>query len=335
MSLPAPPAFGQTVLVAPGILWLRMPLPFALDHINLWLIEDGDDWAIIDTGVSDQKTRDLWQGVFTGPMAGRPVTRLISTHFHPDHMGLAAWLQRRFQVPFEAPLPEWLYGRMLSLDNGDGFIEASTAFYRTAGFDDTLLDLVRQRGNAYAARTRHIPPTCQAIRPGQRLNIGGHAWVMMPGYGHSPQMGCLYCADLGVLISGDQILPHISPNVSVWPSEPAANPLALFLASLDDFRPLPADTLVLPSHGVPFRHLHARLDELAAHHADRLQECLRACQTPKTARQVLDVLFNRPLDDHQLFFAIGESLAHLHSLVAGNKLAAQMDGQGVRWFAAT
>ncbi len=329
---PAPPPPGQAVPVAPGIFWLRMPLPFALDHVNLWLIEDGDGWAVIDTGLPDRKTRELWDEVLAGPMAGRAPARLVVTHFHPDHMGLAAWLGRRFALTMEATLAEWLYGRMLSLDPGDGFIEASRGFYRAAGFDEALMTVMVERGNAYGKRVREIPPALRRLRGGEEIRIGGHRWRVIVGRGHSPEHACLWCEELQVLISGDQILPTISPNVSVWPNEPEANPLQDFLDSLQVFRPLPADVLVLPSHGLPFRGLHARLDALEQHHDERLAKTLDACGTPLSALDVLRVLFRRELDTHQLFFALGESLSHLHCLLHQGKLRCETDTAGVRRF---
>jgi glyoxylase-like metal-dependent hydrolase (beta-lactamase superfamily II) len=329
---PDPPAFGQVKPIGNGIHWLRMPLPFALDHINLWLIEHGDGWALIDTGIPDDTSRQLWQAVLAGPMAGRPLTRLVVTHFHPDHMGLAAWLQQQFPVEMEATLAEWLYGRMLSLDTSRVFVDSALCFYRGAGLDQTLLDLVARRGNAYGARVKHVPPTYRRLRKGDELVLGERAWTVMIGEGHAPELACLSCRELNILISSDQVLPSISPNVSIWPGEPDANPLALFLASLAQFRSLPADTLVLPSHGLPFRGLHARVDELAVHHRERLDETWDACKQPVTAHDLVALLFRRQLDEHQLFFALGESLAHLHYLVGEGWVERETDAQGVHRF---
>jgi glyoxylase-like metal-dependent hydrolase (beta-lactamase superfamily II) len=327
-----PPLPGQTLPLAPGLLWLRMPLPFALNHINLWLIEDGSDWVLVDTGVPDQKSRALWRAVLAGPMAGRPLSRLIVTHFHPDHMGLAAWLLRQFPVAMETTQAEWLYGRMLSLDSGEAFVEASVAFYRGAGFTDDLLALVAERGNAYGKRVKYIPSACRRLRDGDVLRLGPHRWQVIVGEGHAPEMACLWCEERNLLISGDQILPSISPNVSVWPNEPDADPLRLFLGSLERFRRLPADCLVLPSHGRPFYGLHERIDALARHHQDRLEETREACRQPITAYDLLTIMFPRELDSHQLFFAIGESLAHLHYLAAKGQLVRETDSAGVHRF---
>jgi glyoxylase-like metal-dependent hydrolase (beta-lactamase superfamily II) len=330
-----PPLAGQTTAVAPGVLWLRMPLPFALNHINLWLISDGATWSLVDTGIPDQATRTLWEAVLAGPLEGRPLGRLLVTHFHPDHMGLAHWLEDRFGLTVETTMAEWLFGRMLSLDSSEAFTAASRQFYQGAGFGPDLLALVTERGNAYGSRIRQIPTRFKRLRDGDRVTIGGHPWTVVVGEGHSAEMACFWCPDRNLLISGDQILPSISPNVSVWPSEPDADPLRLFLSSLERFRTLPEDTLVLPSHGRPFIGLHDRIDALAAHHRDRLDETLAACGGSITAFDLQAVMFRRKLDNHQLFFAIGESLAHLHYLVGQGLIARETGADGVHRFRRT
>ncbi|WP_041794036.1 MBL fold metallo-hydrolase [Pararhodospirillum photometricum] len=310
----APPP-GTLRPVAPGVFWLRMPLPFALDHINLWVLEDGPGWTLIDTGLASETTRDLWRTLLAGPLAGRPVTRLICTHFHPDHMGLAGWLERDYQVPLWATLGEWTYARMLWLEQDETYVGLARAFYARAGLDEARLALVDKRGNAYARGIVAPPTQVRRLQHGESLTIGGRSWRVIVGLGHAPEHAALWCADDQILISGDQILPRISPNVSVWPNEPWANPLEGFLTSLGRFAPLDADTLVLPSHGSPFFGLHDRLETLAGHHQDRLDEVLCACRTQALSPlEAVDVLFRRPLDSHQVFFALGEAIAHLHWL---------------------
>ncbi len=326
------PAIGGAAVVAPGILWLRMPLPYALDHVNLWLIDDQAGWVLVDTGYPDRQNRELWEAAFDGPMGRRRPSRLIVTHFHPDHMGLAGWLVERFGLTLETTLAEWAHGRMVSLDHGQAFVDASLAFYKAAGFDQGLLELAAKRGNAYAARVKDIPPVYRRIREGDELLLGGRKWKVVVGEGHAVELACLWCEELKVMISGDQILPSISPNVSVWPTEPDGDPLRRFISSLERFRALPDDILVLPSHGLPFRGLHERIGQLEGHHAERLEETLEACRTPITATELIAVLFRRKLDTHQLFFALGESLAHLHYLLGQGKVARDIDGNGVQRF---
>ncbi|MBC7908479.1 MAG: MBL fold metallo-hydrolase [Rhodospirillaceae bacterium] len=308
---PIPPDAGTTLEVAPGIHWLRMALPFALDHINLWLLEDGDGWAIVDTGVNDEATRAAWVTV----LAGKRVTKLICTHFHPDHMGLAGWLAQRHQVPLTATLGEWSFGRMLTLDVGDDYHANQVEHYRRAGYGEDLLAGVRQRSGAYGTRVAPLPASISDIRDGSRIIIGGRLWQVVEGRGHSPQHACLWCAEAGVLISGDQVLPRISPIVGVWPQQPDDDPLRDFLTSLDTLKQLPDDALVLPSHGLPFLGLHARCDDLIRHHETRLTQLLEAATEPTTALDLAHVLFRRALDPQQLGFAMGETLAHANCLI--------------------
>lgn len=328
------PAAGAVRPVAPGIWWHRMPLPFKLDHINLWLIEDGDGWTAVDCGIKTDAVTTAWESLFAGAMGGRPISRLIVTHFHPDHVGLAGWLAERWGAPLWMALGEWAYGRMLSLDTGHAVIATLRAFYRACGFPEERLALVDARRNRYAGQIAPIPGRFRRLHDGEEFTIGGRVWRVIVGRGHSPEHACLWCPDLGVLISGDQILPRITTNISVWPQEPEANPLRLYLDSLSRFDPLPADTLVLPSHDAPFRGLKARLRALAHHHDARLAETVAVCGVPSTGHEVLRALFQRPLDNHQLFFAIGESLAHLHFLEAEGRLARTTGADGVHRFQA-
>lgn len=322
---PIPPAFGATLEVFPGVHWLRMPLPFALDHINLWLLEDGDGWAIVDTGVNDETTRALWVQV----LAGKRVTRLIGTHFHPDHVGLAGWLAERHDVPLTSTLGEWSFGRMLMLDLGEEYHANQVEHYRRAGFDEDLLSGIRERSGSYRSRIAPLPQSISTIRDGSRLTIGGRQWQVIVGSGHSPEHACLWCADSNVLIAGDQVLPRISPNVGVWPQQPDGNPLQDFLDSQIRLKTLPDDCLVLPSHVTPFRGLHGRCDELIDHHHQRLGQVLEAAGEPVTALELTGVLFRRALDPQHMGFAMGETLAHANYLIARGDLARETRADGV------
>jgi glyoxylase-like metal-dependent hydrolase (beta-lactamase superfamily II) len=315
-GLPDP---GGALEVAPGVHWLRMPLPYRLDHINLWLIEDGDAWVLVDTGISSNKTKALWHQVFAarqiGARYGRPVSKLVCTHFHPDHMGLAGWLVETCETQLWTSRTEWLYGRSVWLDAaGDGQREVGL-HYAHHGLDAALAEEIAGRGNPYRPVVAEPPRSFHALRHGDTVAIGGHAWRVVVGLGHAPEQVCLHCPDLGVLIAGDQILPRITPNVGVWANEPEADPLTEFLASLERFRPLPEDTLVLPSHGFPFTGLHLRLDQLIEHHRVRLDALAHALDgAGKTTMDLLPILFPRDLDSHQIGFALGETLAHLAAL---------------------
>lgn len=357
-ALPEP---GRSLEVAPGVRWLRMRLPFALDHIHLWLLRDAIDgvqgWTVVDCGIANDATRAAWRQVFEQELQGLPVLRVLVTHMHPDHIGLAHWLTRRFSREREAGDPPVLdAGPAAAVDDcrlwisATDFNAARIASQRTTGHggeaaarffaahglcDPEAQAKVRARGSYYASMVPQVPERYARLMDGQRLQIGGRTWQCMAGYGHAPEHIALHSAEAGVLISGDMVLPRISTNVSVIDLEPEADPLPLYLASLERLRALPADTLVLPSHGRPFRGLHTRIDQLQAHHQARLAEVLQACAAaPCSAAELLPVLFRRPLDLHQTTFAMGEAVAHLHMLLGEGTLRRQVDADGVIRFAA-
>ena len=310
----APPRPGETLPIAPGVSWLRMKLPFALDHINLWLLEDGPGWTIVDTGYAMAETKSAWERIFAEYLEGRPVTRIVVTHYHPDHIGLAGWLAERWRVRLWITEKEWLYARVMSRGSDD-FAVLRRDFARRAGLDLASAELFGEREQSYRRGVPSVPPAFRRIADGMAIAIGGREWRVVVGEGHAPEHACLYCAETGVLIAGDQVLPKISPNISVQAHEPDGDPLTQYLASLAKFREaVPSETLVLPSHNLPFFGLHTRIDELAAHHRARCEELLAALTGPRSAVDLLPVLFRRPLDRHQTAFALGEALAHLHYL---------------------
>ena len=313
------PAIGTALELGPGLQWLRMPLPFALDHINLWLIGDAADgrsgWTGVDCGVANDATRAAWEQVFAGPMQGQPLLRVIATHCHPDHMGLSDWLCSRFGAPFWATTGEYGFARMMSagLPGVDGSA-AIPHFERHGLVDPALRARMGERRNYYPSLVPAVPQAYTRLQDGQQVRISAHGWRVIAGFGHSPEHASLYCADLNTLISGDMVLPRISTNVSVFAIEPEGNPLQQYLDSLGRYADLPADTLVLPSHGRPFRGLHTRIAQLRDHHRARLAEVMLACKEPMSASDIVPIMFRRPLDTHQLGFALGEALAHLHKL---------------------
>ncbi len=330
-GLPGP---GGTIEVAPGVHWLRMPLPYQLNHINLWLLEDGDGWVPVDTGIDLPDTRALWQQLFAekkiGPAHGRPVTKLLCTHFHPDHMGLAGWLVKELETELWTTRAEWLFGRVLWLDAaGDGQRDIARHYARHGLAPDKVAK-VSERGNTYRAVVHEPPRTFRRVHEGDRIRIGGRDWEVIIGLGHAPEQACLYCDDLKVLIAGDQILPKITPNVGVWATEPDANPLAEYMDSLGKFRRLPEDTLVLPSHGFPFHGLHTRVDELCNHHEVRFDRLAKVLDRPgKAAMELLPALFSQQLDIFQVGFALGETLAHLHAMEGRGQLTRSEGSDGI------
>jgi glyoxylase-like metal-dependent hydrolase (beta-lactamase superfamily II) len=339
------PASGDTLEVAPGVLWVRMALPFALDHINLWLLRDRIDgewgWTIVDCGITNEATVTAWEQVFARHLGAGPVLRVICTHMHPDHIGLAHWLTRRWSIDGR-DCRLWISGTdynaaRLACISTTGFGgEKAAAFFARHGLRDAAaLDKVRQRSNHFASMVPEVPNTFHRLLDRQRIPIGDHVWTCIAGYGHAPEHIALHCESLNVLISGDMVLPRISTNVSVIDLEPEANPLQLYLASIEAMRSVPAGILVLPSHGRPFTGLHERIDQLTDHHDERLADVMQACAArPCAAADLLDVLFRRKLDLHQITFAMGESIAHLHALWFGGNLKRALDKDGVLRFAA-
>ena len=328
-----PPAPGETRPIAPGVLWLRMPLPFALNHINLWLLEDGPGWTIVDCGFAGEATTGLWEQIFAEGLAGRPVRRIIVTHYHPDHIGLAGWLAERWDAPLWITEKEWLHARMMTGDGVADYTRAARGFARRAGLDEAASDVFAVRHAGYRRGVPSVPPCYHRIGEGTEIEIGGRQWRVIIGEGHAPELAALYCAETGVLIAGDQILPKISPNISVPPHEPEGDPLARYLRSLGKFREaLPPDTLVLPSHNLPFRGVYARIDQLAAHHEARCAETIAACERPHSAADLLPVMFRRQLDRHQTAFALGEALAHLHYVANQGEIECMTGPDGVARF---
>jgi len=328
-----PPAPGRALEVAPGVRWVRMPLPFALDHINLWLLEDGGAWTLVDCGIGNPETRALWERVFAGEKF--EVSRVLATHCHPDHAGNAAWLTTRFGAPLWMAQAEYLTAHAMR-DSAAGYsADAMLALYRRHGLDDARHAVMAKRGNSYRRLVPELPQSYCRLMPGDAVTIGGRRWRAIVGYGHAPEHLSFHCEALNVVISGDMLLPKISTNVSVWPVDPEGDPLRLFLDSIRAYRELPADALVLPSHGMPFRGAHARVAQLEAHHDARLGELLEACRgEAKSANELVALLFRRELDAHQLFFALGEAIAHLNHLQHAGVLAREAGADGVARFAA-
>ncbi len=336
-ELPEP---GHAIAVADGVRWIRMPLPFALDHINLWLLRDQidgrDGWTVVDCGVSRDQVKALWEQVFENALEGLPILRVVITHMHPDHIGLAYWLCQRWDVPMFITMTDYATARLWSRPAQDGLAaggpngnSAVQHFSRHGLVDPEAREKISQRANYYPDLVPDVPAHFNRLMDGQSLQIGGREWRIIVGYGHAPEHASLYCDTLQVLISGDMLLPRISTNISVFDYEPEANPLPLYLNSLRDYDNLPENTLVLPSHGRPFRGMHERIAQQHAHHADRLAEVLLACTEPQSTTDVLPVLFKRQLDLHQLTFAMGEALAHLHALYFDGKLKRSTGGDGI------
>ncbi|MDR3396077.1 MAG: MBL fold metallo-hydrolase [Pandoraea sp.] len=338
------PDGGTVHEVVPGVFWVRMPLPFVLDHINLWLLRDEVDgvkgWTVVDCGITHPQIKAYWEQVFDSALGGEPVLRVVVTHCHPDHLGLAHWIckggdKQRWDARLAMSLGDYAWGRLMSSGDNNNAANSGGEFavshFISHGLaDEAMIDQIRNRKTYFSDLVPEVPSRYFRLRDGESLRIGGSDWRLIAGYGHSPEHMALYSEQHNVLISGDMVLPRISTNVSVFDIEPEANSLQLFLDSLGVYLDLPADCLLLPSHGRPFTGLHTRIRQLRDHHAARLQEVREACaQSPQSAGDIVPIMFHRKLDAHQTTFAVGEALAHLHMLWRAGELKRERDAKGV------
>lgn len=333
-----PPAPGRAVQVGPGVLWLRMPMPYALDHINLWAVDEGEaGWAVIDTGLQTVQTAAAWRELLGpgGPLGMRRISRVLITHMHPDHVGMAGWLTRRFDCALWMTRLEYLTCRVLVADTGREAPPDGVRFYRAAGWTDDDLDSYRARFGSFGKMIHPLPDSFRRLQDGARLRIGAHEWEVVVGYGHSPEHACLYCPALRLLVSGDQVLPRISSNVSVHPTEPDADPMREWLQAIETIRArVPDDALVLPAHNEPFTGLHRRLDELRDGVATGLERLRERLREPRRVIDVFESLFRRAVtgDPQLLNLATGESIAHINYLLHRGEAVVADVRDGVTWY---
>jgi glyoxylase-like metal-dependent hydrolase (beta-lactamase superfamily II) len=314
-----------------------MPMPFVLDHLNLWAIRDREGWAIVDTGLQTIETATAWRRLFAGPgpLDGARVTRVLVTHMHPDHVGMAGWLTRKFDCRLWMTRLEYLNCRVLTADTGREAPDDGVRFYRRAGWTEDDIENYRARFGTFGKRIYQLPDSYRRLQDGEALTIGEHDWRVIVGTGHSPEHACFYCADLKLFISGDQVLSEISSNVSVFPAEPDADPLGDWLDSITTLATeVPDDVLVLPAHNEPFTGLHARLGDLAAGHVGSLGRLRRQLEEEKRAIDVFDALFARQVtsDPQLLGLATGESLAHINYLVRRGEALVARTEDDVLWY---
>lgn len=315
-----PPAYGQPRQLSETIWQVKMPLPFRLNHVNLWFLRDDDGWTIIDTGYTTDDIRAHWDDVFADFLNDHPVHSLVVTHYHPDHAGLAKMIVERTGAQFYMPRVEWLQARSLGLDLSDEYVDVQVAHMRRCSLGEAAIERAKTLGNTYRLGSMPIPSTFRALKDGQWFHMGGRDWHVACCGGHAPEMATFFGAGEGVFISADQVLQKISPNISVWAGEPDADPLDDYLTDLKRLRRLPDDIIVLPSHGQPFAGLHHRIQELIGHHDERLSHVMDAVRTSATTADVMQHLFADKLDQQQTFFALGETLAHLNYLMHRGQL---------------
>lgn len=334
----AGPETGEVIAIAPGVGWMRLPIPGSLKHINVWALDDrdeaGEGIALVDTGMNRPDARAAWEALFAGPLAGKRVTRVIVTHFHPDHVGLAGWLAERFGVALWMTRTEWLLARMLTADARDTPPAAAFTGWRLAGWDeDRIARTAGQGWRGFASIVSPSPASFVRIEQGDVLRIGEGAWRVVIGSGHTPEHACLIDEARGLMIAGDQVLPRITSNVSLTPSEPEGDPLGDWLASIERFLELPAGLLVLPAHGEPFTGLHVRLAALRDGHRHQLDALHAHLAEPRRAVDCFGILFARAIDDSVFGLATGEAMAHLRRLEREGKAVADVR-DGVAWYRA-
>lgn len=313
---PDPPSGAETIEVAEGIFWARIPLPMALDHVNVYALDDGDGWTLIDTGVDTRKTRGVWSALLSGPLAGRPINRLIVTHHHPDHIGLAGWFQSELKAELLTTRTAWLFARMLSLDVQDTPAAETLEYWTRAGMPpDVLEKRLKERPFNFADILAPMPLGYQRIQEGDVLTAGGRRWRVRIGHGHAPEHATLWSEDGELVIAGDQLLPSISPNLGVYATEPGADPVKDWLESCGMFAKH-ADNrhLVLPGHKLPYYGLETRLAQLAENHVHALERLEAFLDEPRTAVECFLTIFKRPIGDAEFGLALVEAVAHCQHL---------------------
>lgn len=326
-----PPEPGSVIEVAPGLLWARLSLPFRLDHINIYLIENDNGWTILDTGLGDEPTKAAWQALVSGPLRGVQPSQLIVTHLHPDHIGLAGWLCETFDMPLLTSLSTWYGCLNISLNPNVTNARNFHDHYLRHGLDEGTTEIVMTQGHHYLEMVQPLPSTFKRLVAGDRIKIGRRDFRVLSGDGHAPEQIMLYCEAEQLFFGSDQVLAKITPNVSVWAEEPTGNPLGLYLRSLAQLNEtISPDALVLPGHQLPFRGLQQRSHELAEHHASRCRLIAAAAsERPHSVAELVPVMFTRALDPHQLGFAFSEAHAHVNYMVERDELAWTTSGDGV------
>jgi glyoxylase-like metal-dependent hydrolase (beta-lactamase superfamily II) len=323
VDVPAPEP-GQSVPIAPGVRWARIPLPLDLNHINVWLIETGEGCVVVDTGMAASIGKDAWENIEREYFSRLPLRAVFVSHIHPDHIGLANWLQERFDVPvFTSRRTDALAYSMWS-GEAKALFEQSEQFFRSHGMTDEVQIRAMFRPERFARMTSGMPKVERFVADEDVLQWGAGEWTALETNGHAEGHLCLSNPGLRVLISGDQVLPTISSNISFMFGNGDPNPLGSYLSSLQRLRALAEDTLVLPAHGVPFRGLRHRIDDLTGHHLEQLDKLAALCAEPKIVMDVLPFMFRRELKDMHLFLAIGEALAHLEYLVHAGRVRREL-----------
>jgi len=324
------PAPGEAIELAEGVLWLRIPLPMALNHVNCYALREGDGWTLVDTGLDTKKTRAIWEAALAGPLGGLPVTRLIVTHHHPDHVGLAGWFQSK-GAELAMTRVAWLTARMLTLDEQDRPSAETVAFWQSAGMAPEILEKrINERPFNFFDIATPMPLGFTRLNDGAGIEIGGRRWTIRFGQGHAPDHATFWCEDESLVIGGDQLLATISPNLGVYPTEPEADPVGEWMESCARLQPFARDSqLVLPGHKLPFTGLPARMRQLIDNHHGALKR-LRShlADGPRTAAECFPPLFKRSIDAGTYGLALVEAVGHLNHLHRNGELTREKRADG-------
>jgi len=330
----SPPAPGETMEVAPGILWIRLPLPMRLDHVNAYALDDGTGWTVVDTGFHTPKSCEIWEALLSGPLNGRPVHRVVLTHHHPDHIGMAGWLKARFDAEVVTTRTAWLMGRMLTLDVQESITPEALRFYTRAGMAPHMLEKRKQdRPLNFADAVHPIPLGYRRIEEGDSLQMGGRTWRVHIGHGHAPEHATFWSEDGELVLSGDQVLPGISPNLGVYPTEPEADTVGDWIESCTRLQAHATPSqLVLPGHKLPFFGLPTRLDQLIENHHSALARLLEHLASPRNGGECFMPLFKREIGEGEYGLALAETIGHLNHLLRLKQVSRTLGLDGVwRW----
>lgn len=331
---PDPPEPGAAIAIDDRLLWMRLPVPMRPDHVNLYALRDDDGWTVVDTGISTRKTRALWEDILAGPLSGAPLRRVLLTHHHPDHVGLAGWLQSEKGAELVAPRTAWLFARMLMLDEQDRPPTQTLAFWRAAGMPADEIDRrAGMRPFNYADAVWPMPLGFTGLAEGARIEMGGQGWQVRFGHGHAPDHAVLFSEDGRFVLAGDHYLRTISPNLGVYATEPEANPVADWIDSHRALLPLLTDDqLALPGHGLPFTGLPARAGQLIENHVSALDRLEAFLAEPRTSVDAFATLYKRNIGEGEYTLALVEAVAHCNALWHAGRATRTMGSDGVwRW----